>query len=133
MACLKKRATRRGVSVLEGAFMIPILMSLVFGAIEFGSMLHIRHTMLHAAREAARTVAVEDGTVADAQFVANDLLPSSDSLNFDVAVTAPAIDSLDRDVRVQISIPFAEAALGDFFGIFGSNVLRVEAVMRSEQ
>jgi Flp pilus assembly protein TadG len=128
-----KQQSRRGVTIVESAFMIPILMLLIFGAIEFGSILHMRHTMLHAAREAARTLAIEGGTVTAAETVAKDLLPESTELNFLVEATAPAPDALNRDVRVNISVPLAEAALGDIFGMFGDSRMGVEIVMRSEQ
>lgn len=128
-----KHESRRGISLVEGAFMIPILMSLIFGAIEFGSMLHMRHTMLHAAREAARTLAVQGGTVADAEAVATELLPASEDINFEVAATRPGPDDPERDVRVEISVPFAEASLGDMFGLFGDDRMSVEITMRSEQ
>lgn len=127
-----KWKSRRGVSIVESAFMIPILMSLIFGAIEFGMMLHMRHTMLVAAREAARELAVTGGSIAQAQQTAIDMLPGGE-LDFDVVASQPAPDDLNRDVNVEISVPFADAALGDMFGIFGEDRLSVQVTMRSEQ
>lgn len=132
MARMKHRS-RRGVSIVESAFMIPILMSLIFGAIEFGSVLHMRHTMLHAAREAARTLAVQGGSVSDAVTVAQTLLPHSDELNFEVTASQPSPNDILRDVEVSISVPFAEASLGDMFGLFGEDRMSVRITMRSEQ
>jgi hypothetical protein len=124
---------RRGVSLVESAFMIPILMSLIFGAIEFGSVLHMRHTMLHAAREAARTLAVQGGTPSQAMAMAYALLPDSDDLQFEVSATQPPPDSQLRNVEVRISLPFTDASLGDMFGIFGDDDMTVRVTMRSEQ
>ena len=128
-----RRGTRRGVSFVESAFMIPILMSLIFGAIEFGSILHMRHTMLHAAREAARALAVQGGTTGQAVTVAETLLPNSDDLHFDIAATQPAVDDILRDVEVEISLPLKEASLGAMFGMFGEDRMTVRVTMRSEQ
>ena len=128
-----RKGSRRGVSIVESAFMIPILMSLIFGAIEFGSILHMRHTMLHAAREAARTLAVENGTVSHAVTVAETILPESEDLEFEVSATQPHPDDLLRDVEVEISLPLKQAALGDIFGMFGQDRMTVNVTMRSEQ
>lgn len=127
------KRSRRGVSIVESAFMLPIMMSLIFGAIEFGSILHMRHTMLHAAREAARTLAVQGGTVGQAVTVAETLLPSSDDLEFDIVASQPSPDDFMRDVEVEISLPLKQASLGDMFGMFGEDTIDVRVTMRSEQ
>jgi hypothetical protein len=141
MAHLKRRSprstsrkgSRRGVSIVESAFMIPILMSLIFGSIEFGSILHMRHTMLHAAREAARTLAVENGTISQAVSVAETVLPDSDDLDFEVSASQPHPDDFMRDVEVEIKLPLKQASLGDVFGMFGEDYMTVRVTMRSEQ
>ncbi len=132
MARLKKYKSRRGISVVESAFMIPILLSLIFGAIEAGMMLHMRQNMLAAAREGARTLAVQGGTPADAEQAALNLLPGG-NLDFDVIATQPGPDDPNRDVVVEVSIPFAQASLGDMFGLYGDNRMSVSVTMRSEQ
>jgi len=124
---------RRGVSLVESAFMIPILMSLIFGSIEFGSVLHMRHTMLHAAREAARSLAVQGGSPALAISLAETILPDSEDLDFEIIATQPALYSQQRKVEVEISLPFKQASLGDMFGIFGDDDMTVRVSMRSEQ
>ena len=127
------RHTRRGVSLVESAFMIPILMALIFGAIEFGSVLHMRHTMLHAAREAARSLAIQGSSTSQAIALAESLLPDSEDLRFEVNATEPPPDAALRKVDVTITLPLTDASLGDMFGIFGDNDLTVRVSMRSEQ
>ena len=113
--------------------MIPILMSLIFGSIEFGSVLHMRHTMLHAAREAARSLAVQGGSPALAISLAETILPDSEDLDFEIIATQPALYSQQRKVEVEISLPFKQASLGDMFGIFGDDDMTIRVTMRSEQ
>jgi hypothetical protein len=126
--------SRRGVSLIESAFIIPIMMSLIFGAIEFGTLLHMRHTMLHAAREGARALAVQGATTGQAVADVQALLPGDPAdFDFEVTATAPAPDSLDRDVVVEVSLPYADASLGDMFGLFGDDRMVVSVTMRSEQ
>lgn len=127
-----KWKTRRGVSIVESAFIIPIMMLLVFGAIEFGSLLHIRHNMLHAARGASRVLAVQGGTPSQAIQVAQELLPQG-NLDFEIQAIVPQNTEVSRDVTVSISVPFREAALGDMFGFYGDRRMSVQVTMRSEQ
>lgn len=123
---------RRGISAVESALMIPLLVTMVFGSIEFGMLLHTRHTMLHAAREAARVLAVQGGTVAQAEAAAHDALPGGE-LDFDVDVTPPGPHEFDRDVVVEVSLPMADAG-GNILGMMDDNErMKVRVTMRSEQ
>ena len=126
------RLQRRGLAAVEAALMIPLLVTMVFGSIEFGMLLHTRHTMLHAAREAARVLAVQGGTVAQAEAAAHDALPGGE-LDFDVEVTPPGPDDFDRDVVVEVSLPMADAG-GNILGMMDDNErMQVRVTMRSEQ
>jgi len=127
------RASRRGTTLVEAAFVIPVLMAVTIGGIEFGTLLHLRQSMLHAARESARVLAIESGNATQAETVALDLLPS-EHLPWIIELTAPAPDAVDRDVVSTISIPMSEISMADFFGIFGpDDHLSVSVTMRSEQ
>jgi Flp pilus assembly protein TadG len=60
----KRSQYRRGSSMVEAAFVFPVLLILTFGCIEFGHYFYIKHTLQAAAREGARaavTSAVADG------------------------------------------------------------------------
>ncbi|MEM0982676.1 MAG: TadE family protein [Planctomycetota bacterium] len=128
-----RAARRRGASLVEAAFVIPVLMAVTIGGIEFGTLLHLRGSMQHAAREAARVLAVQGGTMAEAEATAADLLPDNDLL-WEYNFTRPAPDSLDRSVIAEIAIPFRDISMADFFGLYGENdYLRVSVTMRSEQ
>ncbi|GIJ50850.1 hypothetical protein Val02_77360 [Virgisporangium aliadipatigenens] len=54
----------RGAAAVELAFVLPVLLLIVFGTIDFGRLLHARITLTEAAREGARAVAL--GESADA-------------------------------------------------------------------
>lgn len=129
-----RRWTRsRGVSLVEGAFLIPMMLMMIFGSIEFGTVLHMRHTMSTAAREAARTLAVQGGSIGDAEDAALALLPHSDNFHFEINATAPGPDDPDRSVVVEITLPAEDASLGNMFGFFDDDdALTVRVTMRSE-
>lgn len=129
-----KWEARRGSSLVEAAFVIPIMLSLIFGAIEFGTLLHMRHTMLYAAREGARSLAVQGLTDSQAISDVYTLLPGDpDDFDFEVTAFSPTPEAIDRDCVVEVSVPYTDASLGDMFGLFGDGRMVVSVTMRSEQ
>jgi Flp pilus assembly protein TadG len=48
--------------VLEAFLVLPILLALTFGTVEFGWFLYVKHNMLGAAREGARAAITPDAT-----------------------------------------------------------------------
>lgn len=50
-----RRYNRRGAVVVEFALVLPVLMVLVFGIIEFGHIFFVRQGLINAARVGART------------------------------------------------------------------------------
>jgi Flp pilus assembly protein TadG len=51
----------RGAAAVELALVLPVLLLIVFGTIDFGRLLHARMTLTEAAREGARAVALGEG------------------------------------------------------------------------
>src|SRR5438552_5214855 len=49
---------QHGAEILEAALVLPIVLSLIFGMVEFAYYFHIEHTVEAACREAARTACV---------------------------------------------------------------------------
>lgn len=126
MVRLISRTKRRALAAVEALFALPLFMAITFGVIELGTIFFVRHNMMHAARSAARAIAVQDGTIADAEAVALDALPSM-NMDFDIDIDA------GDDVTVEITVPMQQAALGDIFNIFGEGDLGVRVTMRREE
>lgn len=56
---LRRRSTdERGVAMVEAALILPILVLLLFGIVEFGRAFNAQVTMTHAAREGVREYAI---------------------------------------------------------------------------
>ncbi|MGH7213941.1 MAG: TadE/TadG family type IV pilus assembly protein [Tepidisphaeraceae bacterium] len=53
-----RNARRRGGAVLEVSLVLPILLMLTFGGIEWGYYLFVKNSLLGAAREGARTAII---------------------------------------------------------------------------
>lgn len=135
MRNVKKRThtPRRGIALVELAISLLLLLVILFGIIELGSVFYVRHNMVQAAREAARTLAVQDGTAAQANAVAQDRLsPLPNSGSFQISITQPSgANPNDRDVSVEISVPMKDAGVIDPFGIL-SGTLKSKVTMRKE-
>src|SRR4051812_16872520 len=53
---------RRGNAVLEAALVLPILLALAFGTVEFGHFFYCKHTFQGAARDGARVAILSSST-----------------------------------------------------------------------
>jgi hypothetical protein len=126
------RPRRRGGTLLETAIVLPMLLLVLTGIIQFGSILFLRSSMLNAARDAARRLAVGELTVQGAEeFVADRV--SSWPHGFTIDAQAPdGSDPNDRDVRVAVSVPLADAAIIPIPGMSSAGDMRAEVVMRLE-
>jgi Flp pilus assembly protein TadG len=58
MRSLRRRGEDQGSAAVEFALVLPVLMIILFGIIDFGRMLNTRITLSQAANEGARAVAV---------------------------------------------------------------------------
>lgn len=59
--CARARRDVRGAAAVEFALILPVLMILVFGIINYGDMLSVRQSVSQAASEGARAAAVNPG------------------------------------------------------------------------
>jgi Flp pilus assembly protein TadG len=58
----RQSGRRRGNAVLEAALVLPILLALSFGTVEFGHFFYVKHTMQGAARDGARVAILPGAT-----------------------------------------------------------------------
>jgi Flp pilus assembly protein TadG len=116
--------------LLEFALVLPIFLLLLLGIMEFSSVFFVRHAMLNAAREAARSYAIQEFTAGDAEQLALDLL-SGTSLDYIVTASPQTDTGVER--WVEVTVPTSDAALGDPLGLFGGGDLQVRVTMRREE
>jgi len=105
----------RGAAAVEFALVLPILVIILFGVIEFGGVYNAQLMVTGAAREAAREMALH-GVVADAEIAAFDAAIGIPPGDLDVAVSPEACTTgADITVRVSYDRPFLT-------GLFGATV-----------
>jgi Flp pilus assembly protein TadG len=99
----------RGASAVEFAMVLPILIMLLLGIIQYGSLFLLQNRMNETARDTARRLAVGDLTSeSDAEAYAVAQLADWKA-TFTAKAQLP--QGLDHDVSVTISVPMAEAAI----------------------
>ena len=138
-----------GAAAVEFAMVMPLLLALLLGIMQWGYVFFVQINMTNAAREGARELAVGSATIAGvsscsaaasgtAEYVACDILAGLPSTSFSVTACDP--DNADAtlcpgadDVAVQVTLPKSQIVIADPFDIFDSTGNMVALVrMRKE-
>lgn len=107
----------RGAAAVEFALLLPLLLLLIFGIIDFGRALNAQITLTQAAREGARLAALgEPNVVSGTQAAATGLSPVA------VSVTScPVNAGTGANATVKVSYTFSFVTpLSALSGLFGS-------------
>ena len=118
--------------------MLPIVLSLIFGMVEFAYYFHIQHTIQAAAREAARTACVDslsEGTSAKATSRCNEILNSAGISPGQTTLTiTPAAESTDpgEDITVHLSTTWGQVGIRLFGFVKDNKVIESQVVVRKE-
>ncbi len=102
-----KPASRRGAVTVEMAFVLPILFSVILGAVEFSRLNMLKHLAGVAAYEGARSGMCVGNTSADATTRATQILNAGRVVNPLITVTPTTILDTTTNIQVDISIPVA--------------------------
>ncbi len=135
----------QGISSVEFAIILPVLVLFLFGIITFASALYIHVNMENAAREAVRRMAVAEVSAAGAPVSCSSVQATTAGTAEYYACTyladwpvsflvyadifCPAL----QEVAVSVTVPAEEVALGDILGFFDGRTLTAEVVMRREE
>jgi len=97
----RRRPSERGAAAVEMAIILPVLVFLVFGIIDFGRMLNAQIILTEAAREGARAAALEPAGTTQTQMqtdVQDRVDKASPSLN-----PVPPLNSGNRKVVATVT------------------------------
>ena len=113
----RDRPGERGATAVEFALLLPVLLLVVFGIIDFGRALNAQITLTQAAREGARLAALNQPDVVNrTQTAATGLSP----VTVTVVSSCPATASATADAVVSVSYAFSfvtpVSAIAGFFG-----------------
>lgn len=111
----KGKKSRWAAATVELAVVTPLLLTMLFGIIEYGWVFSVKQALVTAAREGARTAALPGSTEEDVQErVAGYLSPMGlSTYNLELTRSTPQ----DPTETVHVTIPYADVTLiGSFFG-----------------
>ncbi|HVA49975.1 MAG TPA: TadE family protein [Pirellulales bacterium] len=118
---VRQRAARarRGAAVVELAFCLPILLTVVFAILEFSRNLQLQQTLREAAFEAARA-----GIALDAS--ASDVTATATSITNIAAIKSPTITVAPNPLTyssptISVTVSTTPAANGWFLKFFNSS------------
>lgn len=120
----------RGASAVEFAMVLPILIMLLLGIIQYGSLFLLQTEMTGAARDTARRIAVGEFVTDEAaeEFALAQLAGWWAPMTATVTLPTP----LEHDIGVIIRTPMAEAAMLNIIGFGMTGELKAEVHMVSE-
>ena len=117
--------SERGAAAVELALVLPVLLILVLGIVEFGRAFQVQATLAAAAREGVRIVALQDDSAAATaavQAASTSLDPGLSSGN--LAIGGCGGGAADATVDISYQLPFLT-------GFFGTGIdLTARGVMR---
>jgi Flp pilus assembly protein TadG len=136
--CARRHDGDRGAAAVEFALVLPILLLLVFGIIDFGRALNAQLTLTQAAREGVRLAAL-GYSAAEVQARADAAAPELSGVSVTIAASCPPGAGPTADAQVNVSYTFSFITpVGAIAGIFGGGgfgspiVLTAQGVMPCE-
>ncbi|MCP8969322.1 TadE/TadG family type IV pilus assembly protein [Ectobacillus ponti] len=119
-----------GQSLVEFALVLPVLVLLIFGIIDFGRVLHTYLTLDHAGREAARAASIGK-TDADVKSVADANAAGLTASKLTVSISPSGTKKTGDSVEITLTYPidFLTPVVGE---VVGSFYLKDKTVMRVE-
>jgi Flp pilus assembly protein TadG len=132
----KGHRTRRGNAVLEAALVLPILLLLAFGTVEFGHFFYVKHNLQGAAREGVRAAIIGSATNADVTRSVADAMALYGLANSGYSVTtSPGNISTAGEgdnVSVTVQCTWGEVGMRPLALIGANKLVKAVAVMRKE-
>jgi len=120
----------RGATVVEFAFVVPLLIVLVLGIAEFGHAFQVQGTLSAAAREGVRVMALQNDPAA-ARAAVRGAAPSLNPTVADaqIAITpaaCPTTGATNQTVRLTVTypMPFLTHFFGSGVDLHGTGVMR---------
>ena len=116
MAVMRTGAPRRGLSTVEAALVLPLVLLLTMGLLEYGWMFLMSQYITNAARQGARVAVIPDATGSDfvnALGYSMDLAGIGD-VEYEWSRTFAPVEGIDVVwmVTVTVSVDYSEIGLG---------------------
>jgi len=114
----RNRRGHRGIAAVEMALLLPLLLMLVFGMIEYGSLFWRSQQVATAARNGARRGVMSGATATDVTTSVDQTMLQSGmgTTNYTVTCTPPnpATLATGASFTVKVTVPYADIKLTGF-------------------
>lgn len=131
-----KRFFRRGNAVLEAALVVPILLYLAFGTVEFGYFFYVKNNVQGAAREGVRAAIPPGATNTDVTTAISSQMTAAglQGSGYTVTTTPSNVSGLAPGTTVTVTVQCTWGAVGlrPLQLISTSKIVKGQAVMRKE-
>jgi Flp pilus assembly protein TadG len=127
----RRRPRDRGAAAVEFALILPVLLLIIFGIIDFGRMLNAQINASQAAREGARVVML-GGDADEAQERVDWAVGADGAATVAVTEDCPATPDSEDDARVTVTYGFQFVTpLGVLTGLVGGGGGELELTGRA--
>ena len=127
---MRAKKLRWAAATVEMAVVMPLLLTVLLGIIEYGWVFSVKAGLASAAREGARVASLPGSTDADIQNRVHDYLYQLPPTSYTITLTRATVDNPVETVR--LTIPYSRVSLfGGYFG-HSSGLLEAKCSMRKE-
>lgn len=124
---------RRGVAAVEFAVCLPVIILVVFGAIEASSFIFLKQSLSVAAYEGIREAVRTDSTTAEATLRAENILSSRFVQDFQISFPDGNVETAERGEPIVIEVTAPTQTNSPLAGNFVTNrILTARVVMVKE-
>ncbi len=126
---LRRARRARGTAVVEFAVILPMLVLILFGIIEFGYGFMVRQSLQNAAREGCRLAAMPSSESSEVVARVQEVMAPTNVTGYQIQQVSTAATCQEL---VTVTVSYASISLvGDFFGLGGQNLVGT-CTMRKE-
>ena len=129
----RRREAQKGAALVELAVCLPVIILIVFGAIESASMIFLKQTLVQTAYESIKVAAKNGATNAQANAAGQQVLAGRNLDGVQIRFEPSDIESVNRGALLRV---FVDAPTGSnspiSFGFFSGRRIRVQAAMLKE-
>ena len=128
-----RTAARRAAAAVEFAVVVPILILLIFGMIEFSRLMMVEQVLTNAAREGARKASLPGTSTSDVTTAVNTYMTNSGLSGQTTTVSPdPSTANPGDAITVTVSIPFNNVSWLPVPMFLGGKTLSASVVMAKE-
>lgn len=105
------RFGRRGTAIVEFAMVLPLLLLILLGIIEFAHIMFVRHNLINAATQGARVGIMMNSTEEMMAAAVQDALDGSGLSGMEIDIQTTIDDPPSMRVFSRTSVPYSEASI----------------------